>query len=81
MFFWPCVAIIIAAAITKGCSYRNDCGIRLHDSDLEHSLIKKKKIFMFFFLFLCSTISDLDLGILKMLIRVYFQGVLQPEVY
>ena len=36
---------------------------------------------MFFFPFLCSTISDLDSAILKMLIRVYFQGVLQPAVY
>ena len=28
---------------------------------------------MFFFSFLCSAISDLDLGILKMLIRVCFR--------
>ena len=43
MFFWPCVAIIIAAAIKKDCSYRNNCGIQLHDGDLEHSLMKEKK--------------------------------------
>ena len=36
---------------------------------------------MFFFSFLCSAIPDLDLGILKMLIRVYFRDVLQPAVY
>ena len=36
---------------------------------------------MFFFLFLCSTLPDLDLGVLKMLIRVWFRDVLQPLVY
>ena len=36
---------------------------------------------MFFFLFLCSAIPDLDLGILKMLIRVCFGDVLQPGIY
>ena len=36
---------------------------------------------MFFFLFLCSAIPDLDLGILKMLIHVCFRDVLQPAVY
>ena len=36
---------------------------------------------MFFFSFLYSAISDLDLGILKMLIRVCFCDVLQPGVY
>ena len=36
---------------------------------------------MFFFSFLCSAIPDLDLGILKMLIRVCFYDVLQPGVY
>ena len=36
---------------------------------------------MFFFSFLYSAISDLDLGILKMLIRVCFCDVLQPAVY
>ena len=36
---------------------------------------------MFFFSFLCSTIPGLDLGILKMLIRVCFRDALQPEVY
>ena len=81
MFLWPCVAITIAAAIKKDCSYRNNCGIQLHDGDLEQSHERKKMIFMFFFLFLYSAISDLDLGILKVLIRVCFQGVLQPPVY
>ena len=53
------------------------------DGDLEHSLMKEKKIdlHMFFFPFLCSAIPDLDLGILKMLIRVCFRDVLQPGVY
>ena len=36
---------------------------------------------MFFFPFLCSAIPYLDLGILKMLIRVCFRGVLQPGAY
>ena len=41
--FWPSAAIIIAAAIKNDCSYRNNYGIRLHDGDLEHSLLKVKK--------------------------------------
>ena len=69
-FFLPYVAIIIAAAIKKDCSYRNNRGIRLHAGDLG--------LHMFFFSFLCSAIPDLDLGILKMLIRVCFHDVLQP---
>ena len=36
---------------------------------------------MFFFSFLCSAIPDLDLEILKMLIRVCFCVVLHPGVY
>ena len=36
---------------------------------------------MFFLSFLCSAIPDLDLGILKILIRVCFRDVLQPAVY
>ena len=36
---------------------------------------------MFFFSFLCSAIPDLDLGVLKMLIRVCFHDVFQPGVY
>ena len=73
------MAIIIAAFLKKDCSYRNNCGIRMHDADLEHALMKKKKkSHMFFFPFLCSGIPDLALGILKMLIRVCFCDVLQP---
>ena len=66
----------------KDCSYRNNFGIRLHDADLEYSLMKEKKIdiHMLFFPFLCSGIPDLALGILKMLIRVKFRDVLQPAV-
>ena len=45
--FRPYVAIIVAAAIKKDCSYRNNCSIRLHAGDLEHSLVKEKnKIFV-----------------------------------
>ena len=54
-FFWPYVAIITAAAIKKDCSYRKNCGIRLHAGDLEHSLMKGKKIglhIIFFSLFM-----------------------------
>ena len=67
----------------RSCSYRNNCDIQLHVGDLEHSLMKEKKVglHMFFFSFLCSAIPDLDLGILKMLIRVYFRDALQPGVY
>ena len=36
---------------------------------------------MFFFPFLRSATPNLDLGILKMLIRVCFRDVLQPAVY
>ena len=36
---------------------------------------------MFFFPFLCSAIPDLDLEIIKMVIRVCFREVLQPAVY
>ena len=54
--FWQCVAILIAAAIKKDCSYRSNSGIRFHDGDLEHSLMKKEirssyvflPIFMFY---------------------------------
>ena len=64
----------------KDCSDRNNCGTRLHDGDLEHSLMKEKRIdfHMVFFSFLCSGIPDLALGILKMLIHVKFRDVLQP---
>ena len=41
---------------------------------------EKNDLHMFFFPFLCSFIPDLDLRILKMLIRVYFRDVLQPAV-
>ena len=36
---------------------------------------------MFFFPFLFSAIPNLDLGILKMLLRVCFRDTLQPAVY
>ena len=57
--------------------------MRLYAGDLEHSLMKEKKIGldMLFSSFLSSTIPDLDLGTLKMLIRVCFRDVLQPAVY
>ena len=78
----PCVAIIIAAPIKKDCSYRNYCGIQLHDGDLESSLKKEKQnLQMFFSSFLCSAIADLDLRILKMLVRVCFCDVLQPGIH
>ena len=75
--------MIIATAIKKGCSYRNNRYHWLHGGDLEHSLMKEKKIdlHMFSFPFLCTASLDLDLGILKMLIRVCFRDALQPAVY
>ena len=36
---------------------------------------------MFLFSFLCSAIPDLNLGILKVLIRVCFRDALHPGVY
>ena len=43
------VAIIITTAIKKDCTHSNNCGIQLHDGDLEHILMKqKKKIFLCF---------------------------------
>ena len=65
------------------CSCRNNCGIRLHDGDLEHSLMKEKNrcSYKFFFPFLCFGIPDLALGILKIPIRICFCDVLQPSVY
>ena len=65
--------------LEKDCCYRNNCGIRLRDGDLEHCLIKKKNrclyvllsIYMFWH-------PSLALGILKMLIRVCFRYALQP---
>ena len=56
--FWPCVAIIIAAAITKDCSYRNNCGFWLHAGDLEHCFMKEKSrslyVFLLIFMFCYS---------------------------
>ena len=40
----------IAAAIKKDCSYRNNCGIQLHDGDLEHDLMKEKNRCLYVFL-------------------------------
>ena len=76
-------AIIIAAFLKKDYSYRKSCAIRLQDGDVEHILMKEKKIdiHMFFFPFLYSGFPDLALGILKMLIRVCFRHELQPAVY
>ena len=48
--FWPCVAIIITAVIKNDCSYRNNCGIQLHDGDLEQSLLKEKERSSYVFL-------------------------------
>ena len=60
MFFLPCVATIIAAAIKTDCNSRNNCGIRLHDGDLEHCFMKEKKLGFhgFLFLFLYSAVPD-----------------------
>ena len=56
--FWSCVAIIIAAGITKDWSYRNNCGFWLHVGDLEHSLMKEKNrssyVFLLIFMFCYS---------------------------
>ena len=67
----------MAVAIKKDSRYRNNCGIRLHAADLEHSLMKEKKLGFhgFLFLFLYSAVPDLNLAVLKMLIRVCFHDV------
>ena len=62
--FWPCVAIITAAAIKKDYRYRNNCGIWLHAGDLEHSLMKEKKgrssyVFLLIFMFCFSRFRNL----------------------
>ena len=68
--------------LQKDCSYINNCGIRLYDANLEHSLMNEKNMFPYALLpILCSGIPDLPLGILEMLIRVCFRDVLQPTVY
>ena len=41
--FFDHVAIIMATFSKKDWNYRNNCAIRLHDADLEHSLVKEKK--------------------------------------
>ena len=69
--FFDHVAIIMATFSKKDWNYRNSCAIRLHDADLEHSLVKEKKI---------DVHPDLALGILKMLIRVCFHDALQLAV-
>ena len=67
---------MIAVFEKLDCSYRNSCGIRLHDGDLKHILTIY--VYMFFFPFFFSGVPDLALGTLKMLIRVCFRDVLQP---
>ena len=65
------------------CSYRNNCGIWLHDGDLEHSLMKEKKIdlHIFFFPFLCPAIPDIELGVLKIyLLHVFVMYYNQQSV-
>ena len=54
----------------------------MHDGDLSKKKMKEKKdLHIFFFPFLCFVIPDLDLGILKMLVRECFRDVLQAGVY
>ena len=48
----------------------------MHDGDLEHCLMEEIDVHMIFISFLYSSILDLALGILKMLIHVYFRDVL-----
>ena len=69
----------MAAFIKTECSYRNNCGFRLHDVDVECSLVKKIDVHMFFFPFFCSGIPNLALGIVKMLLRnrVCFRNAIQ----
>ena len=48
--FGPCVTLIIAEAIGKDSSHKSNCGTRLHDGDLEHSLMKEKNRSSYVFL-------------------------------
>ena len=52
-------------------------GVNLERQKKKKKKKKKKDVHMFFFPFLCSGIPDLALGILKMLLSVYFCDVLQ----
>ena len=71
--FWPNIAIInkIGAIVTTVITIK-----WLHDVNLEHSLMKEKKINVPTF-----GIPDLALGILKMLIDVCSHDVLQSAIY
>ena len=59
---------MIAAFLKEDCSYRNNCGIRLHGADLEHSLMKKNRCsyvflpnFMFWhFRFIFRNLKDVN---------------------
>ena len=67
--FLPYVAIIITAFLKKAAA-TEATGIRLHDGELEHSLMREEKdVNMFFFPFLCTGFPYLALGISKMLFR------------
>ena len=69
MFFWQCVAIIIAAAIKK--TEAIEITVVSDHIMLIKNIVswkKKKDFHMFFFPFLYSATPNLDLGILKMLI-------------
>ena len=79
--FWPCVAIIIAAAITKDCSYRNNCGFWFHAGDLEQSHEGKNRSSYDFLLIFMFCYSRFRFRSLRMLIRVCFRHVLQPGIY
>ena len=83
MFFWPRIAIIVAAAIKTTASIETTVYPTAWWWFIKEKNERKKKIdlHMFFFPFLCFAIPDLDLGILKMLIRECFRDVLQAGVY
>ena len=56
-----CIASIIAAFSKKDCSYRNNCGIQLHNANLELSFMKEKSrcpyVFLPIFMFWYSRFS------------------------
>ena len=61
VYMCTCIAIIIAAFSKKDFNYRNNCGIQLHDVNLESSFMKEKSrcpyVFLPIFMFWCSRFS------------------------
>ena len=65
--------------LSRTLSYRNNCGIWLHDADLEHCPMKKKiDVHMLFFPYLCSRFIFRNLRDANWWC---FRDILQPAFY